>query len=65
VFDVRAAEGRREPRVTHLIVGRSGVQERLLGGRRPEARVSREGEAIPWEAVIEIGATTITIRDRP
>jgi hypothetical protein len=63
VFDVRVENRGRTPTVTHVVVGRSGIRERMLGGRHPEAPAVAEGELIPWESVVRMRDGSIVIKE--
>jgi sporulation protein YlmC with PRC-barrel domain len=57
--DMRAELGRRNPRVTELVVGSRGRLEHLgIGTPRGQSP-----DAVPWEAVVRIEGDKIVVRD--
>jgi sporulation protein YlmC with PRC-barrel domain len=57
--DMRAELGRRNPRVTELVVGRRGRLEHF-GIGTPKGH---SPDAVPWEAVVRIEGDKIVVRD--
>ena len=62
VFDVRAAWDDRSAVVEGLVVGRTGLLERLGIPKAPRARASARG-FLPWDAVVAIEGRTVVVRE--
>ncbi len=63
VHDVRAELRPRTLRVTGLVVGRSGMLERLgVGAPESGARI-RAHDVVPWSSVVRLDRRGVVVRD--